>query len=130
MILNLLPQSFAQFKLNYNMNQMNFPMSELMSSLHAAEGLIKPGGNVLNVEKGSSSSRFAPKGKKEKKKTGTGGLSVGPVKKITKFKRKGKGKGKGKGKVGGHGRGKRFYYGKKGHWKRNCPEYLATRVQV
>ena len=24
MILNLLPQSFAQFKLNYNMNQMNF----------------------------------------------------------------------------------------------------------
>ena len=32
-ILNLLPASFAQFKLNYNMNQMNFSMSELMSSL-------------------------------------------------------------------------------------------------
>ena len=33
MILNLLPQSFAQFKLNYNMNQRNFSISELMSSL-------------------------------------------------------------------------------------------------
>ena len=33
MILNLLPQSFAQFKLNYNVNQMNFSMSELMISL-------------------------------------------------------------------------------------------------
>ena len=32
-ILNSLPQSFAQFKLNYNMNQMNFSISELMSSL-------------------------------------------------------------------------------------------------
>ena len=33
MILNSLPQSFAQFKLNYNMHQINFSMSELMSSL-------------------------------------------------------------------------------------------------
>ena len=56
MILNSLPQSFTQFKLNYNMNQMNFFMSKQMSSLQVAEGVIKPGGNVLNVEKGSSSS--------------------------------------------------------------------------
>ena len=126
MILNSLPQSFTQFKLNYNINQMIFSVSELMSSLQVAKGVIKPGGNVLNVERGSSSSRFAPKGKKEKKKTGTGDLSVGPVAKIAKSK--GKGKGKGKGKEGGRGRGKCFYCGEKGHWKRNCPEYLATRV--
>ena len=43
MILNSLPQSFAQFKLNYNMNQMNFSMSELISSLQAMERVIKPG---------------------------------------------------------------------------------------
>ena len=54
-ILNSLPTSFAQFKLNYNMNQMNFSMSELMSSLQSAEGVIKPGGNVFNVERASAS---------------------------------------------------------------------------
>ena len=91
-ILNSLPQSFAEFKLNYNMNQMNFSMSELMSSLQAAEGVIKLGGNVLNVEKGSYSSRFALKGKKEKKKIGTGGPSVGPVPNIAKSKGKREGR--------------------------------------
>ena len=111
MILNSLPQSFAQFKLNYNMNQMNFSMSELMSYLQSAKGVIKPGGNVLNVDKCSFSSRSALKGKKEKKKAGTTGPSVGPVPNIAKYK----GKGKGKGKEGGHGRGKCFYCGEKGH---------------
>ena len=66
-ILNSLPASFAQFKLNYNMNQMNFSMSELMSSLQSAEGVIKPRGNVLNVERASTSASM-PKGKKGKKK--------------------------------------------------------------
>ena len=89
------------------------------------EGVIKLGGNVLNVERESSSSRSAPKGKKGKKKAGTSGPSVGLVPKIAKSKAKGKAKGRG----GGQGRGKCFYYSEKGHGKRNCPEYLATRVQ-
>ena len=93
-----------------------------MSSIQATEGMIKPGGNDLNVEKSFSSSQSTPKGKKEKKKAGTGGPSVGPVPKITKSKEKGKGK------EGGHGRGKCFFCGEKGHWKRNCLEYLATKV--
>ena len=42
-ILNSLPTSFAQFRLNYNVNQKNFSMSELMSSLQLAKGVIKPG---------------------------------------------------------------------------------------
>ena len=75
----------------------------------------------MNIEKGSSSSRSALKGKKEKKKAGTCGPSVGTVPKIAKSK--------GKGKEGGRDRGKCFHCGEKGHWKRNYPEYLATRVQ-
>ena len=86
-------------------------MSELMSSHQAAKGVIKPGGNVLNGEKGSSSSRSALKGKKEKKKTDTGGPSVGPIPKITKSR----GKEKGKEKVGGRGMEKCFYCGENGH---------------
>ena len=96
-------------------------MSELMSCLQVAKGVIKPGGNILNVKKGSSSSRSAPKGKKEKKKTYNDGLSVGPIPKIAKSK--------GNEKVGGRGRGKCFFCSEKGHWKRNCPEYMGTRVQ-
>ena len=65
------------------------------------------------------------KRQERKNKTGTGGPSVGPVPKIAKSK----GKGKEKGKVSGRSRGKCFYCGEKGQWKRNCLEYLATRVQ-
>ena len=72
------------------MNQVNFSMSELMNSLQAVEGVIKPRGNVLNVEKGSFSSQSTLKGKKEKKKADTGGLSVGPVPKIPKSKGNGR----------------------------------------
>ena len=96
-------------------------MSELISSLKAAKRVIKLEDNVLNIEKGSFS-RSIPKGKKGQKKASTGDPSVGSVPKITKSK------GKGKGNEGGRGRGKCFYYDEKGHWKRNCPEYFATRV--
>ena len=54
-ILNSLHASFAQFKLNYNMNQMNFSMSELMSSLQSSKGVIKPRGNVFNVKRAYTS---------------------------------------------------------------------------
>ena len=87
-ILNSLPTSFAQFKLNYNMNQMNFLMNELVSSLQSAEWVIKPGGNVLNVERASTSASI-PKGKKgKKKKPSTKGPRVGPTPKIGKSKGK------------------------------------------
>ena len=89
-IFNSLPTSFAQFKLDYNMNQMNFSMSELMSSLQSAEGVIKPGNNVLNVERASTSASM-PKGKKgKKKKPSAKGPKVRPTPKIAKSKGKGK----------------------------------------
>ena len=70
---------------------MNFSISELMSSHQAAKGVIKPRGNILNIEKGSSS-QYMPKDKKGQKKDGTGGPSVRSVPNIAKSKGKGKGK--------------------------------------
>ena len=105
------------------MNQMNFSMNELMSSLQSAEGVIKPGGNVLNVERASTSASM-PKGKKgKKKKPNAKGPKIGPTPKI------GKSKGKGKGKKDGKGKGNCFQCGIPGHWKRDCPDFLATKVQ-
>ena len=75
----------------------------------------------MNVERGSSSSRSVPKCRKEKKKTGIGGPSVGPVPKIAKSK--------GNRKLGSRGKGKCFYCDEKSHKKRNCPEYMATKIQ-
>ena len=105
------------------MNQMNFSMSELMSSLQSAEGVIKLGDNVLNVERASTSA-FMPKGeKRKKKKPSTKGPRVGPTHKIGKFK------GKGKGKKNGKGKGNCFQCGEPGHWKRDYPDFLAMKVQ-
>ena len=105
------------------MNQMNFLISELMSFLQSAEGVIKLGGNVLNVERASTSASM-PKGKKGKKKKPIAkGPKVGSTPKI------GKSKGKGKGKKDGKGKGNCFQYGILGHWKRDCPNFLAMKVQ-
>ena len=69
-----------------------------MSSLQSAEGVIKPRGNVLNVERASTSASI-PKGKKgKKKKRSAKGLRVGPTPKIDKSKGNGKGKTDGKAK--------------------------------
>ncbi|XP_058181228.1 uncharacterized protein LOC131299665 [Rhododendron vialii] len=47
-ILESLHGSFKEFKLNYNMNKMDLSLSELMNSLQAAEGIIKPNHSVLS----------------------------------------------------------------------------------
>ena len=102
---------------------MNFSMSVLTSSLQSAEGEIKLGGNVLNVERASTSTSL-PKGNKgKKKKPSAKGPRVGPTPKI------GKSKGKGKGKKDGKGKGYCFQCRILGHWKRDGPDFLATKVQ-
>ena len=85
-------------------------MSELISSLQSADGVIKLEGNVLNVENVTTSTSMT-KGKKgkKKKKSSAKGLRVGSTPKI------GKSKGNGKGKKDGKGKGNCFQYG-----------YLAT----
>ena len=65
-----------------------------------------------------------PKGNKgKKKKSSTKGPRVGPTPKI------GKSKGKGKGKKDVKGKGNYFQCWISGHWKRDCSDFLATKVQ-
>ena len=75
-ILESLPNSFNQFKLNYSMNKINFTLSKLLNALQAAEGIIKGHHSVNNVEK----SLFFKKNLKEKGKRKRKKLQVTPIK--------------------------------------------------
>ncbi|XP_057487760.1 uncharacterized protein LOC130773829 [Actinidia eriantha] len=66
-ILQSLPDSFNQFRLNYLMNKNHYTLSELMNELQAAEGIIKSKKHVLMVSAWDSS-KFKPRGKKVMKK--------------------------------------------------------------
>ena len=59
-ILQSLPDSFNQFRLNYLMNKKNYTLSELMNELQAAEGIIKSKKHVLMVST-RGSSKLKPK---------------------------------------------------------------------
>jgi gag-polypeptide of LTR copia-type/Zinc knuckle len=111
-VLQSLPDSFTNFRLNYNMNKRSYSLSELLKELQAAEGLLKKPSSVMVAVKSGSSKRFA---KKKKKKTQAGipragnatqGMAGGP-KALGPQQKKAK--------------GKCFKCGQKGHWKPQCP---------
>ena len=60
-ILQSLPNSFNQFKLNYNMNKIDFTLVELLNALQAVEGIIKGHPSFNNVEKILFSKSFSKK---------------------------------------------------------------------
>ncbi|KAG8481016.1 hypothetical protein CXB51_025737 [Gossypium anomalum] len=90
-----LPDSYSQFVLNFNMNEIDKTLPQLLSMLRTAEGNMKKVGPkpILMVRnnkgKGKAKVPTKPKGK--------GGVSK---------------------------EGNCFHCGVTGHWKRNCPVYL------
>ena len=67
MVLESLPETFKEFKVNYNMNKRNMTLTELMNELHYAEEIYHAEKSLgsINITVKSSSSRPKPKGKEE-----------------------------------------------------------------
>ena len=102
MILEVLPDSFKQFKLNYTMNKLMMNLPKLMSEFHMVEGILKDAKGVHMEVKDSSSFSYN-NNKNTFKKT-----------KYEKTKAR-KGKTKEKDKC--------FISGKIRHWKKECLDY-------
>ncbi|KAK8506958.1 hypothetical protein V6N12_009269 [Hibiscus sabdariffa] len=106
-VLQSLSDSFNQFVLNFNMNEINKTLPQLLGMLRTAESNMKRGGSksILMVRE--------VKGKEKK---------VAKSKGIGKTKPKGKNPLKPKGGISK--KGKCFHCDKPGHLKRNCHVYL------
>ena len=105
-----LPPSYNGFVMNYNMQGMNKTIPELFAMLKTAEVEIKKEHQVLMVNKTTS---FKKRGKENK----------GNFKKNSKeVAAPGE-----KPKPGPKPETKCFYCKETGHWKRNCPKYLADK---
>ncbi|XP_073051409.1 uncharacterized protein [Primulina eburnea] len=116
-ILESLPLTFLQFKSNYVMNKLNYNMTQLLNELQTFEaisiGKVQEGeANVVKVKSPSSKASLKRKNKgkgkgapkKQKNWNGSNGKKKGDTAKP---------------------KGKCFHCGIDGHWKRNCPKYLA-----
>lgn len=113
-VLRSLPESYSQFRMNYNMSAGTATLVELHSMLINAERQIpKPQKKeVLLVQKGKVfKKKGANKGKKDK------GKEVAKVPETPKKAPKTK----------ASAASECFYCKKVGHWKRNCPKYLEDK---
>ncbi|KAG8498488.1 hypothetical protein CXB51_005003 [Gossypium anomalum] len=109
-ILQSLSDSYSQFILNFNMNEIDKTLPQLLSMLRTAESNMKKVGPkpILMVRnnkgKGKAKVPTKPKGK-GKPNLGKGKATLKP-------------------KCGVSKEGNCFHCGVTGHWKRNCPVYL------
>ena len=110
-ILQSLPDSYSQFVLNYNMNEIDKTLPQLLSMLRTAETNVKKAkpNAILMVQKDKSKAK---------------GKAMGKNKKGQKPKGKSKPNSTLKPKGGVPKEGNCFHCGETGHWKRNCKIYL------
>ena len=109
MIMETLPKSFLQFKSNCSMNKLTFTLTELLNELTNYENVMN-GPRKTNAEANVAESSKSAK----KKKKGNWKAKAKPMKKKNK-----------KSSKGTNAKGKCFHCEQQGHWKRNCPKYLA-----
>ena len=112
-VLQSLPPSYKSFVMNYNMQGMVKTIPEVFSMLKSAEAEIKKEHQVLMVNKTTKFKKG--KGKKNFKKDGKD--VAAPGKPVARKKSKN----------GPKPETECFYCKEKGHWKRNCPKYLADK---
>ena len=110
-ILQSLPPSYKSFVMKYNMQGMDKTIPELFAVLKVAEVEIKKEHQVLMVNKTTS---FKKKGKGKKK----GNFKQNSKQVAVQEK---------KPKSGPMPETECFYCKQTGHWKRNCPKYLADK---
>ena len=78
MILESLPNSFGQFKMNYNMNKLKLTPVELMHELESDERSLVKQGSAYHAES-YSKPKGKPKGKKKNKKQKETSPSIKPT---------------------------------------------------
>ena len=109
-ILQSLPPSYKSFVLNYNMQGMNKSPGELFALLKVTESELRKEHQVLMVNKTTG---FKRNGKCKKGNSKKRGKTVANATK--------------KPKAGPKPETKCYYCKGMGHWKRNCPNYLADK---
>ncbi|KAK1633186.1 hypothetical protein QYE76_007501 [Lolium multiflorum] len=108
-VLQSLPSSYKNFVMNYNMQNMNKELPELFSMLKSTEVEIQKEHQVLMVNKTTSFKKQGKPNKKGNFKKGSKKVAAPPEKP----------------KAGPKPDTECYYCKEEGHWKRNCPKYMA-----
>ena len=126
--MNSLSHNFIQFTSNYIMNKLNYRLSQLLNELQAFEAINK-GSKSCDSANIASSSRAKPMKKKaiseRKDEKSHSSNRIGSKGEEKTNKSKNKPNKASKGKKSSDGKEKCFHCNEQGHWKRNCPLFLA-----